>query len=80
MKTGEIRSWGAGDLVQIKRDPADALGRPAGDIGLVIGLAGDGHWSYAGRLDVLFASGIRTVIPHALEVGGSSNETVGGPQ
>jgi hypothetical protein len=52
----------------------------AGDIGIVIGPTGDGHWSYAGRLDVLFARGIRTVIPHALEGCGSSNETVGGPQ
>jgi hypothetical protein len=77
MKTGEIRSWGAGDLVQIKRDLYD--GAPAGDIGIVIGPTGDGHWSYAGRLDVLFARGTRTVIPHALE-GCSSNETVGGPQ
>jgi len=78
MKTGEIRSWGAGDLVQIKRDLD--IDRPAGDIGIVIGPTGDGHWSYAGRLDVLFASGTRTVMPHALEGCGSSNETVGGPQ
>jgi hypothetical protein len=78
MKTGEIRSWGAGDLVQIKQDLYVRV--HAGDIGIVIGPTGDGHWSYAGRLDVLFARGIRTVIPHALEGCGSSNETVGGPQ
>jgi hypothetical protein len=77
MKTGEIRSWEAGDLVQIRRDLD--VGRPAGDIGIVIGPTGDGHWSYAGRLDVLFASGTRTVHPRALE-GCGSNETVGGPQ
>jgi hypothetical protein len=78
MKTGEIRSWGAGDLVQTKRGLSRDGGE--GDIGIVIGPSGDGHWSYAGRLDVLFASGTRTVMPHALEGCGSSNETVGGPQ
>ena len=71
MKPDEIRSWEAGDLVQIRRDL---------DIGIVIGLTGDGHWAYAGRLDVLFASGTRTVHPHALEGCGSNNETIGGPQ
>lgn len=78
MKPDEIRSWEAGDLVQIRRDLD--VGRHAGDIGIVIRLTGDGHWAYAGRLDVLFASGTRTVHPHALEGCGSSNETVGGPQ
>ena len=77
MKPDEIRSWEAGDLVQIRRDLD--VGRHAGDIGIVIRLTGDGHWAYAGRLDVLFASGTRTVHPHALE-GCGSNETVGGPQ
>jgi hypothetical protein len=78
MKTGEIRSWEPGDLVQIKRGLSRAGGE--GDIGIVIGPAGDGHWSYAGLLDVLFADGIRMVISHALERCGSDNETVGGLQ
>jgi len=78
MKT-EIRSWEPGDLVQIK--PGGLFhSRGAGDIGIVIGPACDDHWSYAGRLDVLFADDIRKVIPHVLEGCGSSNETVGGPQ
>jgi hypothetical protein len=80
MKTGEIRSWEPGDLVQIKRALFMGRGVRADSLGIVIGPSGDGHWSYAGRLDVLFADGIRKVIPNVLEGYGSSNETVGGPQ
>jgi hypothetical protein len=63
MKPSEIRSWEAGDLVQIKRGVTGM-----GDIGFVIGLATDGHWANSGGcLDVNFKDGVRQVHPGNLQ-------------
>ena len=57
MKPSEIRSWEAGDLVQIKRGVTGM-----GDIGFVIGPADVDFWGNSnGCLDVLFGNGIRKI-------------------
>ena len=65
-----------GDLVQIRKNIED-FSPWAGDFGMVIRLAGDGHWAYSGRLEVLFADGIREVHPHTLESYSINDETIG---
>ena len=63
MKPSEIRSWEAGDLVQIKRGVTGM-----GDVGFVIGLATDGLWANSGGcLDVNFKDGVRQVHPGNLQ-------------
>jgi len=63
MKPSEIPTWGAGDLVQIKRGVTGM-----GDVGMVVGPA---EWPWGGLssslLSVLFSNGPRSVHPGNLQ-------------